>query len=140
MCKDHLSLVVLDEEKDIAYRIGQFTTGRNCPIIVKFVRRQTKLNIIKSAKSLQGIRIYLNEDLTHSHQPALMALLLKDPKRIEKAWSFEGNVFAIFKSTKRSRRKHNNTPDQILRICSMAFPPVTSWWIRGNFFEYLNKK
>ena len=47
MYSDKLGISIHADEIDIAHRIGPFKENNTRQIIVKFVRRQTKINIIK---------------------------------------------------------------------------------------------
>ena len=67
-----------EHEIDIAHRLGKFKQGKQRPIIVKFVRRQTKIKVFKQAKQLRQSSIYINEDLTKLNQEVLSSVRLKD--------------------------------------------------------------
>lgn len=125
MCKEKMGLEISAAEIDIAHRIGQYKTKINRPIIVKFVRRQTKINILKAAKALKGTRIFLNDDLTHTNQQVLMSLRLKAPKRIASAWTFEGKIFATFSST--NPQKPLNTTTRQIRFMDFDYWLSMPW-------------
>ncbi|KAH3877479.1 hypothetical protein DPMN_001347 [Dreissena polymorpha] len=56
---------------------------------------------MKGAKLLKGTGIFINEDLTKTNAEVLASLRLKEPTRIEKAWSYGGKLFAKYKSSER---------------------------------------
>ena len=74
-----------EHEIDIAHRLGKFKQGKQRPIIVKFVRRQTKIKVFKHAKQLRQSSIYINEDLTKLNQEELSAVRLKDKDTVKRA-------------------------------------------------------
>ena len=74
---------------DVAHRLGKYIHNKNRPVIVKFVRRQTKIDIMKRAKLLKGTGIFINEDLTKKNAEVLASLRLKEPTLIDRAWSYE---------------------------------------------------
>ena len=78
-------------------RLGRWEQGKNRPVIVKFVRRQTKINVMKKSKDLKKRSIFVNEDLTRLNQQVLASLRLKGNGEIEKCWSREGRLFAIYR-------------------------------------------
>ena len=75
---------------DVAHRLGPFSRDTNRNIKVKFVSRQVKFNILTHCKELKNTGVYINEDLTRLNQKVLSSMRLKDPKSVERAWSYEG--------------------------------------------------
>ncbi|KAH3890807.1 hypothetical protein DPMN_014895 [Dreissena polymorpha] len=88
---------ILPNHIDIAHRLGQFKSNSNRPVIIRFVRRQTKIDILRKAKLFKGPGIFVNEDLTKLNAEVLASVRLKQPSAVEKSWSFEGKIFAQFK-------------------------------------------
>ncbi|KAH3848573.1 hypothetical protein DPMN_090951 [Dreissena polymorpha] len=74
-------------------QLGKYTPNKNRPVIVKFVRRQTKIDIMKRARNQKGTGTFNNEDLTQTNAEVLASLRLKEPGRVKKAWSFKGKLF-----------------------------------------------
>ncbi|KAH3787546.1 hypothetical protein DPMN_165672 [Dreissena polymorpha] len=87
-----LGMPIATTDIDVAHRLGKFAKNKSRPVIVKFLRRQTKIEIMKKAKMLKGSRLFINEDLTKLNAEVLR-LRLKEPDLIERAWSFEGKLF-----------------------------------------------
>ncbi|KAH3727889.1 hypothetical protein DPMN_053835 [Dreissena polymorpha] len=85
-----LGMPIATTDIDVAHRLGKFAKNKSRPVIVKFLRRQTKIEIMKRAKMLKGSRLFINEDLTKLNAEVLASLRLKEPDLIERAWSFEG--------------------------------------------------
>ena len=99
--KEKNNLELQPEDIDIAYRLGRWEQGKNRPIIVKFVRRQTKINLMKKAKDLKKDKIFVNEDLSKLNQQVLVSLRLKGSGEVERCWSREGKLFAIYRGNTR---------------------------------------
>lgn len=98
----YLNIPINESDIDIAHRLGKFKQGENRPIIIKFVRRQIKVDIVKNSKSFKGSRIFVNEDLTKLNAEVLASARLKDPQHVERAWSFEGNIYVLFKGNQQA--------------------------------------
>ena len=97
-----LGLRVEKEDIDIAHRIGKHHRGKIRPVIVRFIRRQTKSDVMRNAKLLKGSGIFLNEDLTKLNAEVLASVRVKDPETVERAWSFDGKLYARFRGKERS--------------------------------------
>ena len=92
-----LGLRVEKEDIDIAHRIGKHHREKIRPVIVRFIRRQTKSDVMRNAKLLKGSGIFLNEDLTKLNAEVLASVRVKDPETVERAWSFDGKLYARFR-------------------------------------------
>lgn len=84
------------EDISTIHRTGQRRRGGNRPVLVRFVSRKKKVEVMRAKKNLKGKQgyqqVFINEDLT-----ALRAKLLryvKDLPTIEKAWTSEGKIWA----------------------------------------------
>ncbi|KAH3825927.1 hypothetical protein DPMN_127814 [Dreissena polymorpha] len=62
MMSQHLDIHLECRGIDVSHRLGKYTPNKDRPVIVKFVRRQTKIDVMKRAKLLKGTGIYINED------------------------------------------------------------------------------
>ena len=63
-------------------------------IIIKFVNRKHKIEVLKLAKKLKGTGVYVNEHLTKRNaEIARQARLLKKEKRIQDTWTRNCKVF-----------------------------------------------
>ena len=78
---------------DVAHRLGNYQDQKIRPVIVKFVSRQTKFNVMKNTKKLKGTTLSVNEDLTNLNHKVLSSMRLKDKTKVVKAWSYEGKLF-----------------------------------------------
>ena len=76
---------------DIAHRIGDKKKGKR-QIIAKFVRRTTRLAIIRNRKVLKETGFSIYEDLTSANRLALASIRKKMPDEIDKAWTINGRI------------------------------------------------
>ena len=88
-------------EIDIAHRLGQFVQGQNRRVIVRFVRRQTKQNIMSIKKKLKGSGFSIFEDLTPLNAKVLASARKKQPDEVEHAWAANGKLFLQWKADSR---------------------------------------
>ncbi|KAH3751858.1 hypothetical protein DPMN_160048 [Dreissena polymorpha] len=56
---------------------------------------------MRNAKLLKGSGIFLNEDPTKLNAEVLSSVRLKDPETVERAWSFDGKLYARFRGKER---------------------------------------
>jgi len=94
--KEKTGLDISVHEIDVAHRLGKYRQGKQRPIIVKFVRRQTKIQVFKYAKQLRQSAVYINDDLTKTNQEVLSSVRIKDRDSVKKAWSHEGKIYVIY--------------------------------------------
>ena len=99
-----LGIRVEKNDIDVAHRLGKFTQDKTRPVIVKFVRRQTKSDVMRNAKLLKDTGIFLNEDLTKLNAEVLASARLKAPEMVERAWAFEGKLYVRYKGKDRADR------------------------------------
>lgn len=93
------------QQIDIAHRLGPFSRDSNRNVIVKFISRQVKINILSNCSALRNTGVYINEDLTRLNSKVLSSMRLKDPENIERAWSYEGKLFL----KRKGEEKHEQT-------------------------------
>ena len=95
-----LGLPLHYQDIDIAHRLGKFKAGKIRPVIVKFVRRIDKINVMRNAHKLKNTKLSINEDLTHLNQSVLASIRINGKADFSKTWSFEGKLFAKHKNGK----------------------------------------
>ena len=100
MLRNKLMVEVSALDIDIAHRLGKYEEGKVRPVIVKFVQRQMKHNIMKNTRHLKNTNISINDDLTNLNYKVLSSLRLKDKANITKAWSFDGKLYKKSKDGK----------------------------------------
>ncbi|KAH3768453.1 hypothetical protein DPMN_169666 [Dreissena polymorpha] len=81
---------------------GKYHREKIRPVIVRFIRRKSKSDVMRNAKLLKGSGIFLNEDLTKLNAEVLASVRHKDPETVERAWSFDGKLYARFRGKERS--------------------------------------
>lgn len=86
------------QDIDIAHRLGRYKHGSIRPVIVKFVHRNVKMNVMRNANKLKNSSISINEDLTQLNQKVLASLRIKGKATVVKSWSYEGKLFAKFEN------------------------------------------
>ncbi|KAH3809673.1 hypothetical protein DPMN_138049 [Dreissena polymorpha] len=77
MINHHLDIQLVSKDLDVAHKLGKYVPNKNRPVIVKFVRRQTKIDVMQRANRLKGTNIYVNDDLTKTNAEVLASLRLK---------------------------------------------------------------
>ncbi|XP_052252442.1 uncharacterized protein LOC127859072 [Dreissena polymorpha] len=100
----HLGISIHPSDIDIAHRLGKYKPNTNRPVIVRFVRRQTKIDILRNAKQFKGSGIFVNEDLTKLNAEVLASVRLKQTSTVQRAWSFEGKLFALLKVNEHAKQ------------------------------------
>ena len=106
LLKKKLSIDIAPSKIQIAHRAGKFTSGGNRSIIMQFVNRKEKQNIMKVRKNLKGTGISIAEDLTPLNVRRLSDLKKLDA--VESAWSSQGKLFA----------KKSGRPEMVREIAS----------------------
>ena len=86
------------EHKDIAHRMGKHKKDRHRQIIVKFISRMKKDQILRKRKSFKGTDIFISEDLTPTNQLVLACIRRKMPGEVEQSWSKGGHLYYKLKS------------------------------------------
>ena len=89
------------------------------PIMVRFVRREDKMLLMKNKGGLrrrQGPKVFITDDLTPLRNKMLQAL--KNDEGIARAYSLDGSIFAIEKGVngEDGRRVKLNSPDDLYKI------------------------
>ena len=95
-----LGLSLNFQDIDIAHRLGRFKPDKKRAVIVKFVHRHVKQNVLRNAHKLKNTSLSINEDLTKINQSVLASLRVKTKGKdtIEKSWSVEGKIYAKYKN------------------------------------------
>ena len=105
----------------VSHRIGKPRQGANArprPIIAKFVRRDTKVQIMRSRKKLRENerfnRVHVEEDLTSLRHKIVMEL--KRDETAVRAWTIDGRMFCIQHEHGREVKEVINNPDDLLKL------------------------
>ena len=105
----------------VAHRV-QSKGKRGSPIIVRFVRRESKIQMMANKKKLkdQKKEVYIQEDLTHLRSKMLWAV--KKNEGTEAAWVRDGKIHCILKGQRQladgtaSKKMVIDTPDDLFNI------------------------
>jgi len=77
---------------DICHRLGKIRTEKPRPVIVRFISRMTRNDLMYRRRDLKGTNIYVNEDLSHLNRHMLVNL-----KRMisqdESVWVKDGTLY-----------------------------------------------
>ena len=96
LLNDKMNLNLSAYDIDVVHRLGRFEIGKIRPVIVKFVQREVKFNVMRNAKHLKNTPISVNEDLTQLNQKVLSSIRLKAKHEVAKGWSQEGKLFVKY--------------------------------------------
>ncbi|KAK7490339.1 hypothetical protein BaRGS_00018500 [Batillaria attramentaria] len=96
-CRDKLGVSLAETDIDIAHRLGSRQQDRHRSVIVKFVRRDVKQQVLKQRRKLKQTGIMVTDDLTPRHQQLLRDM--KEVAGIRNCWSAEGTVFVKIGTT-----------------------------------------
>ncbi|XP_050399971.1 uncharacterized protein LOC126817162 isoform X2 [Patella vulgata] len=89
---DKIGVQMPPEHIGIAHRLGPFKVGKCRGIIVKFISRKDKFNVMKNRRNLKGSNITIREDLTRINSQLLHKTLIS-PLAFQ-TWSIEGVIYA----------------------------------------------
>ena len=89
--KEKMGEEIEKNEIDRSHRLGApKNNGKSRPIIIKFVRYNTRCRIFKNKKKLKGKSISVTESLTKKRMEALKKA--REDHGFENVWSSEGNI------------------------------------------------
>ena len=79
---------------DMAHRLPnkEDKAVKNRKVIVKFVSRYVKEQVMRNKRKLAGTGVFINEDLTHLNQEVLMSVKKKMKEEVKEAWSHNGKL------------------------------------------------
>ena len=108
LLNEYMNLNLATYDIDVAHRLGRHEIGKIRPVIVKFVQREVKFNVMRSAKHLKNTPISVNEDSTQLNQKVLSSIRLNAKHEVAKGWSNEGKLFVKYKTDKIERVKYSD--------------------------------
>lgn len=108
------------EHIDVAHRIGKKKAGETRPIMVKFLSRKSRDQVIQNRRKLKNKQVVIVEDLTKNNY--ILLRLVADHPGIERAWSSGGNIFGQVTATKKVLRVKN--PSDLRFVQENSFPPA----------------
>ena len=92
ICRNKLGLDILPGDIQAAHRIGKFVNGADRAIIVQFVSKKAKMDIISKRRLLKGHRVSISEDLSVFNLRRLDAI--KNLSCVAQSWFYNGRLFA----------------------------------------------
>ena len=102
LCKKKLGIEITEKDIDAAHRVGpKQKNGKNItrPIIVRSLRRDTKLNVMKVRKLLKNSGIVIVDDLCYEMQQ-MYNRVKNDELVLTDAWTFNNKIFFKDKGNK----------------------------------------
>jgi len=101
----HLKLNLSKNDIDIAHRLGKHKPEkRGRAVIVKFIQKTTKQNVLAKRKLLKGKGVAVYEDLTRLNSEVLACTRKKLPDEVNDSWSVNGNIFVKWKANEKIDR------------------------------------
>ena len=82
----------------IAHRVGVRSNNKIRPIIVKFISRKHKVQVIKKRRLLKGSHRGITEDLTSLNMTRLNSV--QQHPNVKNSWTTEGKIHALLKNNK----------------------------------------
>ena len=102
----------------VSHRLPKSRTMSERPIIVKFVRRNTKTALMTNKKTLRSIdryrHTYVNDDLTPLRSRMLRTL--KNDDEVKRVWTIDGIFHCIVVENNAEVKKRLETPDDLFKL------------------------
>ena len=115
----NMGVNISDEDISISHRLPSSRSDRPKPIIVKFVRRNVKTELMKKKKVLREKEetkdIYIEEDLTPMRSK-IVRELRNDKENVIRVWTIEGRIHCLVREENKESRKVINSPEDLLKI------------------------
>ena len=113
----NMAMTLKPDDISISHRLPA-RAGECRPLIVKFVRRSTKVNLMRSKWALREKAsrrgVYVNDDLTQ-----LRGRLVREMKRdtgVNKVWSIDGRIFCTQYEDGREVKRFVDSPDDLFKL------------------------
>ena len=102
----------------VSHRLPKSRTMSERPIIVNFVRRNTKTALMTNKKTLRSIdryrHTYVNDDLTPLRSRMLRTL--KNDDEVKRVWTIDGIFHCIVVENNAEVKKRLETPDDLFKL------------------------
>ena len=112
-----MGVTLKPDDISISHRLPA-RAGECRPLIVKFVRRSTKVNLMRSKRALRENAsrrgVYVNDDLTQ-----LRGRLVREMKRdigVNKVWTIDGRIFCTQYEDGREVKRFIDSPDDLFKL------------------------
>jgi len=126
MLKQELGIIITPHDIDTIHRTGRFRNDQPRAIILKFVRRNLKENVLREKRNLKGTGVVVVEDLTRQNLKLLKDV--RDHPSVQSAWTSNGKVIAITLYDESRINVSGDRPidEQLPRISSSASTSATT--------------
>ena len=102
----------------ISHRLQKSRSMQERPIIVRFVRRDTKIDMMRKKKTLRTIDRYrntfVNDDLTPLRSKMLRAL--KQEEEVKRVWTIDGSFHCIVMKANVEVKMKLDSPDDLFKL------------------------
>ena len=102
----------------ISHRLQKSRSMQERPTIVRFVRRDTKIDMMRKKKTLRTIDRYrntfVNDDLTPLRSKMLRAL--KHDEEVKRVWTIDGSFHCIVMEGNVEVKKRLDSPDDLFKL------------------------
>ena len=113
-----MGVEISSNDISVSHRLSKSRTLSECPIIIKFVRRNTKTALMTNKKMLRTIEryrhIYVNDDITPLRSRMLRTL--KNDDEVKRVWTIDGNFHCIVVENNAKVKKRLETPDDLFKL------------------------
>ena len=111
-----MGVALADADISVSHRTGADGAG---PIIVRFARREKKIEMMRKKKNLGNeAGIFIEEDLTRIRHRMLYEI--RHDSRTTKTWTIEGKIFAMMKegegANAKEAKKTFKNPDDLYKL------------------------
>ena len=109
-----LDIKLRERDIDVAHRLGKFIKKeqKSRAIIVKFMRRDDRMKVIKNCRKLKGSSIVVIDDICR-HLQLLYNRVSSDPN-VKKAWTWHSHVYVMDQDDNVRQMSYGQTLDNVL--------------------------
>lgn len=111
-----IGIAITDSDISVSHRLPG-RPGSTKPIIVKFVRRDMKTQMMKNKRKLKDAgrrNVYLNDDLTPLR--AKITRIMRSETTINSVWTIDGRIFCTVTDNGNDVKKTIDSPDDLFKL------------------------
>ena len=112
---EKLGVSLQEKDVDVAHRVGKLKPNKSehsRSIIVKFIRREHKMDILKNRKKLRGSKTVVSDDMCQDLQKVYNRI--KNDFRVKESWTWFGKIFVKDHSDKIYRVMYGRSLDEVM--------------------------
>ena len=120
MARD-VGVTITPADISVSHRLGRpggSSDAKPRPLIVKLVRRDSKIELMRNKKKMRSMEkyrhVYVNDDLTT--QRSKLVRILKGEKEIKSVWTIDGRINCTFDRDGHEVRKVIESPDDLFKL------------------------